>query len=540
MTKYKYQWDTLHIPNRAEVMEMDASDVVVVNVEEEDEETKKTSLSSASSPRSSQADDATLQDNAVAGNGSQALFHCTQCEFSCNNAHMLNQHLRMHAGDRPHKCHICGFAFSQKGNLTRHIKTHSEEKPYKCHLCPYGARRRDALMAHVQTHSSDKTHICIWCGLAYKQKASLRDHMKKCPSRDQMASPLALQTEPTMAPIFYDETQLDRNNIHIGYRIADHHVMNDDHLTNSDREHSKRKSSTPVRNPDAIKMFKMEDDVHNNEKHPENGTSNEKDTQPDSNSQKGLESALNNVMQMYGHSPESVSPVQKVMSSLTAAYTPTITSIFSQAGQDNHVTSLHHNETDRRYNDREAPPKETNTRTIDLNRTRDFMSRGPISLTQHRSARESHETHSDISDMDNGSLHSEMESSHSLPLHLSALHYDRNRVISRLRNSEKHDKEPHSIILSPSTELTVPQRREIRHESISEDCSRLCTKCNEDLNISTSFKCVHCQIIFLDHVMYTIHMGCHGFREPFECNICGYKCKDRYEFASHLARGKHF
>lgn len=53
------------------------------------------------------------------------------------------------------------------------------------------------------------------------------------------------------------------------------------------------------------------------------------------------------------------------------------------------------------------------------------------------------------------------------------------------------------------------------------------------------FQCEHCRVIFLDHVMYTIHMGCHGYRDPLECNICGHCCKDRYEFSSHIVRGVH-
>ncbi|XP_070328094.1 DNA-binding protein Ikaros isoform X9 [Odocoileus virginianus] len=53
------------------------------------------------------------------------------------------------------------------------------------------------------------------------------------------------------------------------------------------------------------------------------------------------------------------------------------------------------------------------------------------------------------------------------------------------------------------------------------------------------YRCEHCRVLFLDHVMYTIHMGCHGFRDPFECNMCGYHSQDRYEFSSHITRGEH-
>ncbi|KAJ3615001.1 hypothetical protein NHX12_018570 [Muraenolepis orangiensis] len=53
------------------------------------------------------------------------------------------------------------------------------------------------------------------------------------------------------------------------------------------------------------------------------------------------------------------------------------------------------------------------------------------------------------------------------------------------------------------------------------------------------YPCGHCRVIFLDYVMFTIHMGCHGFRDPLECNVCGHRSRDRYEFTSHIARGEH-
>ncbi|XP_078012149.1 zinc finger protein Aiolos isoform X7 [Phascolarctos cinereus] len=62
---------------------------------------------------------------------------------------------------------------------------------------------------------------------------------------------------------------------------------------------------------------------------------------------------------------------------------------------------------------------------------------------------------------------------------------------------------------------------------------------NKDGEVMGVFRCDHCRVLFLDYVMFTIHMGCHGFRDPFECNMCGYRSHDRYEFSSHIARGEH-
>ncbi|XP_019587151.2 DNA-binding protein Ikaros isoform X10 [Rhinolophus sinicus] len=70
----------------------------------------------------------------------------------------------------------------------------------------------------------------------------------------------------------------------------------------------------------------------------------------------------------------------------------------------------------------------------------------------------------------------------------------------------------------------------------SQDAFRVIGTGGEHMKV---YKCEHCRVLFLDHVMYTIHMGCHGFRDPFECNMCGYHSQDRYEFSSHITRGEH-
>ncbi|XP_068607050.1 zinc finger protein Aiolos-like [Brachionichthys hirsutus] len=60
-----------------------------------------------------------------------------------------------------------------------------------------------------------------------------------------------------------------------------------------------------------------------------------------------------------------------------------------------------------------------------------------------------------------------------------------------------------------------------------------------DGDVGAVYPCGYCRVIFLDYVMFTIHMGCHGFRDPLECNVCGHRSRDRYEFSSHIARGEH-
>ena len=53
------------------------------------------------------------------------------------------------------------------------------------------------------------------------------------------------------------------------------------------------------------------------------------------------------------------------------------------------------------------------------------------------------------------------------------------------------------------------------------------------------YECPHCKISFGDCIMYTMHMGYHGYKDPYQCNMCGNTCKDRVEFNLHIARVAH-
>ena len=61
----------------------------------------------------------------------------------------------------------------------------------------------------------------------------------------------------------------------------------------------------------------------------------------------------------------------------------------------------------------------------------------------------------------------------------------------------------------------------------------------EEMEEVQTFVCIHCRCVFLDHVMFAIHAGCHGYRDPFECSVCGHTSADRFQFLSHLTRGEH-
>ncbi|XP_076327297.1 uncharacterized protein LOC143234109 [Tachypleus tridentatus] len=54
-----------------------------------------------------------------------------------------------------------------------------------------------------------------------------------------------------------------------------------------------------------------------------------------------------------------------------------------------------------------------------------------------------------------------------------------------------------------------------------------------------AYTCSYCDMAFIDCIMYTMHMGYHGYQDPFTCNMCGQQNKDKVSFSLHIARVAH-
>lgn len=61
----------------------------------------------------------------------------------------------------------------------------------------------------------------------------------------------------------------------------------------------------------------------------------------------------------------------------------------------------------------------------------------------------------------------------------------------------------------------------------------------ESNNNKDNYSCQYCKINFGDPVLYTMHMGYHGYKNPFTCNMCGEECNDKVSFFLHIARTQH-
>ncbi|XP_021006339.1 zinc finger protein 64 isoform X3 [Mus caroli] len=102
---------------------------------------------------------------------------CEFCDKCFSRKDNLTMHMRCHTSVKPHKCHLCDYAAVDSSSLKKHLRIHSDERPYKCQLCPYASRNSSQLTVHLRSHTGDTPFQCWLCSSKFKISSDLKRHM---------------------------------------------------------------------------------------------------------------------------------------------------------------------------------------------------------------------------------------------------------------------------------------------------------------------------------------------------------------------------
>ncbi|XP_070292584.1 zinc finger protein ZFP2 [Salvelinus sp. IW2-2015] len=104
-------------------------------------------------------------------------FSCDECGKCFRRKVGLQNHHRVHTDARPYKCTICGKGFTQVQYCKRHMDCHTSENTYFCTHCPKSFPTQFQLSAHQRWHTMDRPYACEQCGLRFFMPSLLKRHM---------------------------------------------------------------------------------------------------------------------------------------------------------------------------------------------------------------------------------------------------------------------------------------------------------------------------------------------------------------------------
>ncbi|XP_076753261.1 hunchback [Xylocopa sonorina] len=485
-----------------------------------------------SEQESEEADEPGLRVPRLNSQGKVKTFRCKQCNFVAITKLEFWEHSRGHIkAEKLLTCPKCPFVTEYKHHLEYHLRNHFGSKPFKCDKCSYSCVNKSMLNSHLKSHSNIYQYRCANCSYATKYCHSLKLHLRKYSHQPAMV--LNADGSPNPLPI------IDVYGTRRGPKMKP--IKSDEDASQSNNAATNNNMQIPISSPHLVVPPQVSPLSHHLTINPINGAN-------------GV-NTVNNVTTMNGLT--GTAQTQPTVTFPYAQMFPTfpLTTYFPTNEDSNPEKQLDRSRSNSLMDYLKAidgermaedEPQDLATRYLNGNK---ITTNGDYNCL------------SGVSKMDESSgLADEdlcMESrAPAAPLDLSKPDLANNARRSVANNSPKATgtsrrkgravKLERRVIEEDTDEEQQQQPAPVKPEESFEPRSASSPGSSEGKNgnersfgVSNEFTCQYCEIAFGNVVMYTVHMGYHGYKDPYTCNMCGHECTDKVSFFLHIARSKH-
>ena len=112
----------------------------------------------------------------------KAKYICKICNKVFKRKPTFHDHLNTHSKMTPYKCDISGKAYGSQGAYKRHVRTSecTMKGQFKCDRCEFKCNRADYLKEHVKGVHDGQKYSCNKCGNSFNWRVTLSRHKKTC------------------------------------------------------------------------------------------------------------------------------------------------------------------------------------------------------------------------------------------------------------------------------------------------------------------------------------------------------------------------
>ena len=458
--------------------------------------------------------------------GKMKTFKCKQCNFVAITKLEFWDHSRSHIkAEKLLTCPKCPFVTEYKHHLEYHLRNHYGSKPFKCDKCSYSCVNKSMLNSHLKSHSNVYQYRCANCTYATKYCHSLKLHLRKYSHDPAMV--LNADGSPNPLPIIdvygtrrgpkpKSQTKSQEDAAQSNHSTDDNSTQAPSQVTSSQLSPFEITSPSPV-NHHLPSYQKNGMDV-NSVAAPINGLSGLMQNQSAmalSYSQLLPKLTLEQFMTSEGNNIDK--ELDRLRSNVLTEYLKT------RMDEESMSENAPQNLVVRCTNGNNVPSNSSVTEEVSDNTGSKEVESSFVGAASLPDAAES--------------MDFKFE-----PLDLSKSNADVQKSPVRQktgtsRRKGKAVKLDHRVLEEDTDDEQQEEQQQFGEQQRPFQSLTANRECCFGMNYE--FTCQYCDIIFGNVVMYTVHMGYHGYNDPFTCNMCGHQSIDKVSFFLHIARSKH-